>query len=220
MLILCCAEISYALFLFLYFRLARLFRLSSVLNCANLKINEVWKKQYNILNPRTILVDTQKGAQPFVEWAGSEYRAYAALSNFSLLLAGWLPAWRKALSAAIDLYTCWMTVKVALATEHTRTLATRHVLRRRCDSMTFCARASFETFLASSRITHCAKKRLLCQGQRQDSPQVARASDASRRTMGAKLSSSATQQPGNSIWAQFNAQRALCQTQLKYIVYI
>lgn len=50
------------LILFLYFRLARLFRLSSVLNCANLKINEVWKKQYNILNPRTILVDTQKGA--------------------------------------------------------------------------------------------------------------------------------------------------------------
>lgn len=96
---------------------------------------------------------------------------------------------------------------------HTARSTATTTTTRRCASMTFCARASFETFLASSRITQCAKKRLLCQGQRQDSPQVARASDASR-TMGFKLSSSATRFGHSSMHS------ALCQTQLKYRVYI
>lgn len=184
MLILCCAEISYALFL--CFRLARLFQFSSVLNCANLKINEVWKKQYNILNPRSI--DTQKGAtfcQVSRKWISRIRRA---------VHCWWLTKGLKRRDRLVHLLndgqggTCHRTY-----TCHTARSTATTTTTRRCDSMTFCARASFETFLASSRITQCAKKRLLCQGQRQDSPQVARASDASR-TMGAKLSSSATRQ--------------------------
>lgn len=53
-----------------------------------------------------------------------------------------------------------------------KALATRHVLRA-SSPQRFIETHRFETFLAGSRITQCAKKRDACQGQRQDSPQLA-----------------------------------------------